>query len=121
MSFFSKLFGQSQPPPLPTTGTGAIGHALPLGLRVGGQLEIDTTLYRMAPEAMTAELPGGHQGIPCYGHVNLGDGYALHRFYLDDDAFLQVTTVGGDLEAMKAFVYCETVNPPSRQAARQAC
>ena len=56
MSFFSKLFGQSQPPPLPTTGTGAIGHALPLGLRVGGQLEIDTTLYRMAPEAMTAVL-----------------------------------------------------------------
>ncbi len=30
--------------------------------------------------------------------------------------FLQVTTVGGDLEAMKAFVYCETVNPPSKQA-----
>ncbi|WP_202903048.1 DUF2491 family protein, partial [Xanthomonas cannabis] len=48
MSFFSKLFGQPQPPPLPTSGTGAIGHALPLGLRVGGQVEIDTTLYRMA-------------------------------------------------------------------------
>ncbi|MCC4605914.1 YjfK family protein [Xanthomonas campestris] len=116
MSFFSKLFGQPQPPPLPGSGTGAIGHALPLGLRVGGQVAIDTTLYRMAPDAMTAELPGGNQGIPCYGHVNLGDGYALHRFYLDDDAFLQVTTVGGDLEAMKAFVYCETVNPPSKQA-----
>ncbi|MCF5920137.1 YjfK family protein, partial [Xanthomonas perforans] len=56
MSFFSKLFGQPQPPPLPTSGSGAIGHALPLGLRVGGLQEVDTTLYRMAPEAVTGQL-----------------------------------------------------------------
>lgn len=64
MSFFSKLFGQPQPPPLPASGSGAIGHTLPLGLRVGGQVEIDTTLYRMAPEAMTAELPAGTRAFP---------------------------------------------------------
>lgn len=63
MHFFSKLFGQPQPPPLPTSSRGAIDHTLPLGLRVGGQVEIDTTLYRMVPEAMTAELPGGHQAF----------------------------------------------------------
>lgn len=37
MSFFSKLFGQPQPPAAPTSGTGVIGHTLPLGLRVGAR------------------------------------------------------------------------------------
>ncbi|HEY0332705.1 MAG TPA: YjfK family protein [Stenotrophomonas sp.] len=95
---------------------GTIPHDLPLGLRIGGQVQFDTTLYRIAPGAMTAELPGGYQGVPCYGHVDLGDGYALHRFYLDDDAFVQVSTVGGEIEGVKGFVYYETVNPPSKQA-----
>lgn len=49
MHFFSKLFGQPQPPPLPTSSRGAIDHTLPLGLRVGGQVEIDTTLYAWCP------------------------------------------------------------------------
>lgn len=75
-------------------------------------------MYGIAPGAMTEELPAGYQGVPCYGHVDLGDGYALHRFYLDDDAFLQVSTVGGDVEAIKGFVFHETLNPPTKEAFR---
>lgn len=118
MSFFNKLFGKTPAQPAPLD-RGAIPHVLPLGLRVGGQVQIDTTLYRIDGAAMTAPLPEGHQGIPCYGHIDLGDGYALHRFYLDDDAFVQVTTVGGDVDAIKGFVFVETVNPPSKQAFQQ--
>lgn len=98
---------------------GEIPHPLPLRLRVGAQVVIDTTLYQVAPGAMTAELPGGYQGVPCYGHIDLGDGYALHRFYLDDDAYLQVSTVGGDIEAIKGFVFHQTVHPPDKAAFRQ--
>lgn len=112
------MFGRTaavEPPAIPT-GPGEIPHPLPLRLRVGAQVAIDTTLYRVAPGAMTAELPGGYQGVPCYGHIDLGDGYALHRFYLDDDAYLQVSTCGGDVEAIKGFVFHETVNPPDKAA-----
>lgn len=116
MSLFGKLFG-AKPPPAPVAG--ALTHALPLGLRVGGQLQFDLTLYRVAPGAMSAELPGGYQGIPCYGHIDLGDGYALHRFYLDDDAYLQVSTCGEAIEAIKAFVFHETVNPPTKEKFQQ--
>lgn len=119
MRFFDKLLGRA-----PTEAASALPHpdalphALPLGLRIGGRVQFDRTLYSVAPGAMTEELPAGYQGIPCYGHVDLGDGYALHRFYLDDDAFLQVSTVGGDVEAIKGFVFHETVNPPTKDAFR---
>lgn len=118
MSLFDKLF-RSPPPPFNAAVPGALAHALPLGLRVGGQLQFDTTVYRVAPGVLTAELPGGHQGIPCYGHIDLGDGYALHRFYLDDDAYLQVSTCGDDVEAIKGFVFHETVNPPTKDKFQQ--
>ena len=119
MGFLDRVLGRTPsdaahalPPP------GALVHALPLGLRIGGRIQFDRTMYSVAPGAMTEELPAGYQGVPCYGHVDLGDGYALHRFYLDDDAFLQVSTVGDDVEAIKGFVFHETVNPPTKEAFR---
>ena len=119
MGFLDRVLGRTPsdaahalPPP------GTLVHALPLGLRIGGRIQFDRTLYSVAPGAMTEELPAGYQGVPCYGHVDLGDGYALHRFYLDDDAFLQVSTVGDDVEAIKGFVFHETVNPPTKEAFR---
>ncbi|MFC6839388.1 YjfK family protein [Xanthomonas theicola] len=118
MSLLGKLFGTK--PAAPAPANGEIAHALPpLGLRIGGQVQFDTTMFRAAPGAMTAELPGGYQGIPCYGHIDLGDGYALHRFYVDDDAYIQVSTCAGDIEAMKGFVFVETLNPPTKDAFQQ--
>ena len=92
----------------------AFTHALPLGFRINGRVALDTLVSRAHPEALTATLPEGHQGIPCYGHVDLGSGYALHRFYLDDDAFVQVSTCGDLVEGIKAFVFVETVNPANQ-------
>lgn len=120
MSLFGKLFGRggATPPPVPPV-TGDLRHPLPLGLRIGGRVRFDRTLYRVAPGAMTEELPDGHQGIECYGHIDLGDGYAMHRFYLEDDAYLQVMTVGGSIESIKGFVFHDTVNPPTKAAFQQ--
>jgi len=118
MTFLGKLFGSRKTPPAEPASfaTGGIPHALPLGLRIGGYVSFDRTMYQVAPNAMTTELPDGYQGIPCYGHIDLGDGYALHRFYVDDDAYLQVSTCAGEVDAIKAFVFHDTVNPPTKQA-----
>lgn len=119
MSWLDRLTGRGTRVPAAPAATGDVRHPLPLGLRVGGRVQFDRTLYRVAPGAMTAELPAGHQGIACYGHIDLGDGYAMHRFYLDDDAYLQVMTCGGQVESIKAFVFHETVNPPTLEHFRQ--
>jgi hypothetical protein len=117
VGLLDRLLGRRAAPAAPALpGPGALAHALPLGLRIGSRVQFDRTMYSVAPGAMTAELPAGYQGVPCYGHVDLGDGYALHRFYLDDDAFLQVSTVAGDVDGIQAFVFHETVNPPDKAA-----
>lgn len=117
MGLLDRLLGRAPPADAAAPAApGALPHALPLGLRIGARLQFDRTLYGVAPGVMTDELPAGYQGVPCYGHVDLGDGYALHRFYLDDDAFLQVSTVGGDVDGLQGFVFHETVNPPTKAA-----
>ena len=113
MSLLSKLFGGKQ---APADQAGDIRHPLPLGLRIGACIAFDRTMYRFAPGAMTEELPDGHQRVACYGHIDLGDGYAMHRFYVEDDAYLQIMTCGEAIESIKAFVFHATVNPPTKQA-----
>lgn len=116
MSWLDRMLGRgSRPPSVPPASAPGL-PPLPLGLRLGGRVQFDRTLYRVAPDAMTAELPEGHQGVACYGHIDLGDGYAMQRFYLEDDAYLQVMTCGGLIESIKGFVFLDTVNPPTKQA-----
>lgn len=119
MSWMDRMLGRGGAPVPAPSAVGDIPHALPLGLRVGGRVHFDRTLYRVAPGAMTEELPDGHQGVACYGHIDLGDGYAMHRFYLEDDAYLQVLACGGLIESIKAFVFHDTVNPPTKDHFQQ--
>lgn len=115
MSFFDKLFGKSPAPPaMPVRD--AMTFPLPLGLRIGARITFDRTMYQVAPEAMLGELPEGYQGIPCIGQIDLGDGTVQHRCYVDDDAYLMVQTVGGDVDGLMGFSFAETVNPPNKQA-----
>lgn len=110
MGWLDRLRGKATPP----APAGALEHALPLGFRVNGRVALDTMFSRAHPDAVTAPLPEGHQGIPCYGRIDLGGGHVLHRFYLDDDAYVQVSTNNDAVEGIKAFVFVETVNPPSQ-------
>ncbi|MFC0676347.1 DUF2491 family protein [Lysobacter korlensis] len=114
MNWLDWIRGRNSPPPLPDRNA-ALPETLPLGFRINGRVALDTLVYRAHPEALSAKLPEGHQGIPCYGHIDLGGGHALHRFYLDDDAYVQVSTANGAIEGIKAFVFVDTVNPQSQR------
>lgn len=123
MSFFSRLFGKpataatTEPTIDPTRGE--IPHPLPLGLRVGAMVSFDRTRYLAAGDAFVEQLPTGYQQVQCYGYADLGDSHLLHRFYLADDAYLQVLTIGEEIDAVQAFVYCEQVNPANLAAFRE--
>ncbi len=113
MSLFNKLFGSPASPPSPAS---AFRFPLPLGVRIGAHITFDRTMYQVAPGAMLGELPDGFQGIPCIGQIDLGDGAVQHRCYTDDDAYLMVQTVGGEVDGLMGFVFVETVNPPNKPA-----
>lgn len=117
MTFFNRLFGKPAAIPVaPTQARDAMRFPLPLGLRIGARITFDRTMYQVAPAAMLGELPGGFQGIPCIGQIDLGDGTVQHRCYVDDDAYLMVQTIGGDVDGLMGFSFAETVNPPDKHA-----
>ncbi len=92
------------------------GIELPLGLRLGGAVALDTALFDAAGSAFGFVAPRGHCVIEAYGQIDLGAGAMLHRFYLTEDAFLQVNTTSGAVDEMKYFVFHETRQPANQAA-----
>lgn len=116
MKFLKKLLGASAaeatPKPQPIEASIA-GIDLPLGLRLGGAIAIDPLIFKVAAQKLGFEGHEGHSTIEAYGMVDLGGGAALHRFYLSDDAWLQVKTTSGQVDELMYFVFHETINPPT--------
>ena len=92
------------------------GVELPLGLRLGGAVSLDTALFDAAGAAFGFVAPRGHCVIEAYGQIDLGGGSMLHRFYLTEDAFLQVNTTAGAVDEMKYFVVHDTRQPANQAA-----
>lgn len=114
LDFFKKLarekFSSSAAtPPAPP-------NSLPLGLRVGGAVTIDALPFRVLASELLFQLPPGNQVIESRGFIDLGQGAALHRFYLSDDAFIQVSMQAGTIDEIKLFQFVETKHPNTRAA-----
>lgn len=109
MSWLGKMFG-SKPEEPATAPSG------PLGLRLKGAVAVDSLPFRVAGERLVFEAPEGNQLIEAWGEVELGGGSRLHRYYLTDDAFVQVSTTAGQIDDVKLFVFHETLNPPNQAA-----
>jgi len=116
VSFFGKLFGKKEAPALAGPVREIAGIELPLGLRPGGAIALDTTMFDAAGDAFGFAPPRGHNVIEAYGQLDLGAGAVLHRFYLTEDAFLQVNTTAGAIDEMKYFVFHETKQPANQAA-----
>jgi len=114
MRWVKSLFGRAPEETGPILAIGGVD--LPLGLRVGGAVSLDTALFDAAGAAFGFVAPRGHQLVETYGQIDLGAGSILHRFYLSDDAFLQINATAGVIDEMKYFVFHDT-RRPSNQAA----
>lgn len=100
---------ENAPPPPPA-------HKHPLGMRLGGSVTVDSLPFRVLGEQLLFQLPPPGQMVEARGHVDLGQGAELHRFYLTDDAFVQINTQGGAVEEIKLFQFAETRHPNTREA-----
>lgn len=93
--------------------------ALPLGLRPKAGVEIDRLPFRLAADRLLFQPPEGAQFVERIGRIRLGEGATeIHRFYLTDDAFLQVITSAGVVEAIGYFVFLETITPDNTASFR---
>lgn len=119
MSWLRGLLGGK--PAAPTGPESSIGGIeLPLGLRLGGAIGLDPTAFDVAREHFVFAPPRGNLIIEAYGAVDLGAGAMLHRFYLTEDAFVQVNTTAGAIDGIKYLVFHETRNPATQAAFRAA-
>ncbi len=80
----------------------------PLGLRRTGFVTIDRLPYQVHQGAFLFSPPEDAQRIDARGRVDLGASCELHRFYLTDDAFIQVGTTAKAIDDVKAFIYHDT-------------
>ncbi len=91
----------------------------PLGLRPKAGVEIDLLPFRLAAGALLFQPPEGAQFVERIGRIQLAEGATeIHRFYLTDDAFLQVITSAGVIEAIGYFVFHQTIAPDNAAAFR---
>jgi Protein of unknown function (DUF2491) len=96
-----------------------VAPVLPLGLRPKAGVEIDRLPFRLAAERLLFHPPEGAQFVERIGRIQLAEGATeIHRFYLTDDAFLQVIVSAGVIEAIGYFVFHQTITPDNAEAFR---
>lgn len=85
-------------------------------LRLGAFVAFDALPFRMHEGRFLFAPPQGGQTIEAYGRVDLGASAQLHRYYLTDDAWLQVNTTDDQIDEMKLWVFHDTKHPADRDA-----
>ncbi|TVU91733.1 DUF2491 family protein [Vreelandella titanicae] len=96
--------------PEPNTGR-PVAAGLPMGisqedlegLRLDGRVNIKLIGLRAHPDALFRWDDGAYHHIAAVGHVDLGQGAQLVRFYLDNDTWLQANIEHGQVLEYKLF------------------
>lgn len=100
----------TEKPPEPNTGR-PVAAGLPMGvsqedlegLRLDGRVNIKLIGLRAHPDALFRWNDDDYHHIAAVGHVDLGQGAHLVRFYLDNDTWLQANIENGQVLEYKLF------------------
>lgn len=97
----------------------AIGADNALGqtqLRLGGTVRLDSIAFSFLENDLLFRAPAGDQPVDAYGLVDLGASAELHRYYLTDDAWVQVNVTDDQIDEIKYWIFYETKHPATRDA-----
>ena len=110
---FGNLFGKKEDPKPRHPGLPS-----PLDLRLGAAVRLDPVLSKvLAGAGYALELPeaGRILSVVAQGVVDLGEGVRLHRFYFDEDWWLQAKTSGpeasGAVDELHLFGFGDVLTP----------
>ena len=100
----------TEKPPEPNEGR-PVAAGLPMGisqedlegLRLDGRVNIKLIGLRAHPDALFRWNDDAYHHIAAVGHVDLGQGAHLVRFYLDNDTWLQANIENGQVLEYKLF------------------
>lgn len=106
MGLFDKFFGNKPAtPPPPPKGI--------YDLKLGGAVAIDDFDFKLLADELLIAFPGKTQMIEAVGHMDLGAGSHIKRYYTSDDAYFQVNYTGEEaehnLEDFKLFRYDKSI------------
>jgi len=88
----------------------------PLGLHLGGVVELDRLTFRAIEEDLQVIIPESAMIIAAYGSIDLGDGVTAHRFYDEEGQMLEVVTqTSKNTEEVRFFVPFDSVYPASEE------
>lgn len=101
----------TEKPPEPPTKGRPVAAGLPMGvsqedlegLRLDGRVNIKLIGLRAHPDTLFSWDDDAYHHIAAVGHVDLGQGAHLVRFYLDNDTWLQANVENGKVLEYKLF------------------
>lgn len=103
MGLFNKLFKREEAAQTPAEPSGIYG------LKLGCAVTVDDFDFRLLAEQLLLQFPGETQMIEAVGHMDLGAGSHIKRYYTSDDGYFQVNFTGEEtehnLEDCKLFIY----------------
>ena len=117
MGLFSKIFSKEDPTPAKPVVHGINDRAF-YGLELGGRVTVDALPFRLLEDKTLIPPPIANQAIPAVGVIDLGDDMKLYRYYIDEDAFIQVLSSNGVADELRFFAYVGTINPDNANAFR---
>ena len=108
LSFFKKLVGDKS----------MESQMVPemMGLTIGRTIELDPLAYKFWPKDSLVDIERDSWLIVAQGHVNLGEGSYLHRFYpADDNSMIQIQGGNGkehhDIDEIMVWTYYDNIYP----------
>lgn len=114
MSWLNKMFNKEPETPTPEKG---VNDGKFLHLELGSRVTVDPSFAKIYSDLGDVLSPpqAPNQAVEAVGTIDLGEDSIMYRYYLTDDAFIQVNTTNDEITDMVVFTYWDPINPDSRE------
>lgn len=111
MSWLKNMFSKEESSPAPIKG---ITDGKFLHLALGSRVTVDPSFAKTYEGDILSPPQKSNQEVEAVGVLDLGEDSVMYRYYLTEDAFIQVNTTNDEVTDLVVFTYWDPINPDSR-------